>query len=155
MRQQSVVSSFEAFVASDGPRLRHALLARYGPEVGSETTAEALAYGWEHWGRLSAMTNPAGYLYRVGQSRSRRLRRRAPRLPPAPEHRDPMIEPALAEALAALPARQRVAVLLVHAFGYTVREAAEVLGVSASTLQQNAARGMARLRARMGVEANV
>jgi len=35
-------------------------------------TAEALAYAWENWDRLSSMKNPVGYLYRVGQSRARR-----------------------------------------------------------------------------------
>jgi hypothetical protein len=31
-----------------------------------------LAYGFEHWGKVGPMANPAGYLYRVGQSEARR-----------------------------------------------------------------------------------
>jgi RNA polymerase sigma factor (sigma-70 family) len=84
-----------------------------------------------------------------------RFRRHLVRLPAPQQHRDPLIEPGLSKWLASLPDRQRVAVLLVHAFGYTVREAAETLGVSASTVQQNANRGLTRLRAQMGVTSSV
>lgn len=34
-----------------------------------------MAWGWEHAGELAAMTNPAGYLFRVGQSAARRYRK--------------------------------------------------------------------------------
>jgi hypothetical protein len=43
---------FERFAAETGPRLRTALTAAYGPDVGADAAAEALAYGWEHWPRL-------------------------------------------------------------------------------------------------------
>jgi hypothetical protein len=62
---------FEDFFAVAEPRLRRALVAAYGIERGREAAAEALAYGWEHWSKVRAMKNPTGYLYRVGQSRSR------------------------------------------------------------------------------------
>jgi RNA polymerase sigma factor (sigma-70 family) len=65
------------------------------------------------------------------------------------------VEPALPRLLASLPKRQRVAVLLTQAFGYTVREAAEIIGVAPSTVQQNAQRGLARLRAQLGVPSDV
>jgi DNA-directed RNA polymerase specialized sigma24 family protein len=48
-----------------------------------------------------------------------------------------------------------VAVILTQAFGYTVREAAEIIGVAPSTVQQNAQRGLARLRAQLGVPSDV
>lgn len=88
----SAADSYTSFVEDAGPRLRQALIARYGPDVGAEATAEALAYGWEHWDRLASMANPAGYLCRVGQSRSRaffRARRRWSRRSsfPAPSER--------------------------------------------------------------------
>jgi hypothetical protein len=67
----------------------------------ADAVAEALAYGWEHWDRVSAMENPLGYLYRVGQSRSRP--RSGPLvLPPPGEVGVPEIEPALVPALLAL-----------------------------------------------------
>jgi RNA polymerase sigma-70 factor (ECF subfamily) len=67
---------FSDFFADAEPRLRRALIAAYGAERGREAAAEALAYGWEHWSRVRRMGNPLGYLYRVGQSRSRPRKRR-------------------------------------------------------------------------------
>jgi hypothetical protein len=66
---------FEEFAAAYGVRLRAGLVAAYGPEVGVEAASDALAYGWEHWDRIGATRNPAGYLFRVGQSAARRYRR--------------------------------------------------------------------------------
>ena len=65
--------SFEEFVGRFEPRLRVALVAVFGPEVGRDAVAEALAYGWEHWDRIAGMENPGGYLYRVGYDRARRM----------------------------------------------------------------------------------
>lgn len=55
----------ELFARSERP-IRFALSARFGFEVGREATADAMTYAWEHWGRVAAMDNPAGYVYRVG-----------------------------------------------------------------------------------------
>ncbi|MEM8708987.1 MAG: hypothetical protein AAGE98_21175 [Actinomycetota bacterium] len=60
-------STFATFFAEAEPKLRPALIARYGGELGRDATAEALAYGWQHWDRVAAMDNPVGYLYRVGE----------------------------------------------------------------------------------------
>ena len=79
---EDFAESFTIFVKDVEPRLRHALVAVYGQEHGREATAEALAYAWEHWERIGAMENPAGYLYRVGRNRGRRLR--SPLLLPDP-----------------------------------------------------------------------
>ncbi|MFI9270013.1 RNA polymerase sigma factor SigM [Kitasatospora sp. NPDC052896] len=51
----------------------------------------------------------------------------------------------LATALAALPAEQRAALVLVDMQGYPVAEAAEVLGVAVGTVKSRCARGRARL----------
>ena len=65
----SKVDEFTAFVMEFESRLRESLMAACGGEVGRDAAAEALVYGWEHWGRISGMENPAGYLYKVGLSR--------------------------------------------------------------------------------------
>lgn len=65
---------FERFFVDVEPRLRAALVARYGPSTGRAVTVDALTYAWEHWDRLSQMANPVGYLFRVGQSASRVLK---------------------------------------------------------------------------------
>jgi hypothetical protein len=84
---------FEAFVRATEPRLSRALAAAYGFEDGRDATAEALAYAFEHWERLRDVENLPGYLFRVGQSRSRR--RRQPVLFAVPDGSDHDFEPGL------------------------------------------------------------
>lgn len=99
--------TFEEFVRRDGVRLRAGLVAAYGPEIGADAAAEALAYGFEHWDRLGAMANPTGYLYRVGQSAARQHFRPSGYLPVAPAAGLPEFEPGLAPALESLTEHQR------------------------------------------------
>jgi len=61
----------------------------------------------------------------------------------------------LAAALAALPADQRVAVLLIDQFGYDYRTAAEALGVPVGTAASRVAAARARLRAALAVDEEV
>jgi DNA-directed RNA polymerase specialized sigma24 family protein len=145
---------FEDFFVVAEPRLRRALVAGYGIERGREAAAEALAYGWEHWSKVRTMKNPTGYLYRVGQSRSRA--RKAPAVF-APDSHDavPVVEPGLVGALAQLSERQRIAVVLVHGFGWQLREVAEVTGIAVTTVQNHVERGVARLRAALEVHEDV
>lgn len=143
--------TYEEFVQRDGARLRAGLVAAYGPDVGADAAAEALAYGFEHWDRLGPMANPAGYLYRVGQSEARRHFRPVGYLPVAPAPGMPHFEPGLAPALEALTEPQRVGVVLVHALGWTLREAAELLDVDVSTLRTHIARAMTKLRTALEV----
>jgi RNA polymerase sigma-70 factor (ECF subfamily) len=143
--------TFAEFHLTAEPQLRRALIARYGGEVGREAAAEALAYGWEHWDRLRKMNNPLGYLYRVGQSKSRRLwpRRAVFDRKPAPEL--PWFEPGLPPALNKLSARQRQVTVLVYGFEYTHQEVADLLGISRSSVQNHVERGLARLRTELEV----
>jgi RNA polymerase sigma factor (sigma-70 family) len=64
----------------------------------------------------------------------------------------PWIEPGLERAVAELTESQRVAVVLVHGFGWTAREVAELLGVKATTVQTHVERALARLRSAMEVD---
>jgi hypothetical protein len=103
---------FTAFMREVEPRLHRALVAFCGWEGAQDATAEALAYAWEHWPRIRGLHNPVGYLFRVGQSRSRV--RKAPPVFVRPETSDHWIEPALPRRLAELPERQRVAVVVLR-----------------------------------------
>lgn len=143
--------SFEEFFERVEPQLRVALSATLGPEAGREAAVDALAYGWEHWERVRAMENPAGYLFRVGRDRARRRRQRRP-LTRMEQTSMPWVEPELPRALASLPEQQRVVVLLLHCFEWTMSEVADVLQVSKSTVQTHAERGMERLRELLGVK---
>lgn len=144
--------TFEEFAAEHGPRIRAALVAAYGPEAGLDSASEALAYGWEDWSRVGAMDNPSGYLFRVGQSAAKRLRRVPEQLPrpPADEIRD--FEPGLLPALAALSDGQRICVAMVHGYGYPIVEVARLLDVSHATVRTHLLRAMNNLRNAMEVE---
>jgi DNA-directed RNA polymerase specialized sigma24 family protein len=141
---------FACFFAEAEPRLRRALVAAYGPERGREAAAEALVYGWQHWKQVRDMDNPIGYLYRVGQSRSR-PRREPTLLPPVPADDADWVEPHLPEALAGLTDRERQAVVLIEGFGWTFREVADLIEVSVSSVQSYVERGLRKLRDELGV----
>lgn len=143
-------TAFTAFVTEVEPRLRRALVALRGAETGREATAEALAWAWEHWDQVRAMENPAGYLYRVGTSRSRQRRRAL--LPWSGDPSPPEVEPGLGPALDALTERQRAAVVLVHGCGWSYTEVADALGLTKSSVGTHVARGMEQLRATLGVD---
>jgi RNA polymerase sigma-70 factor (ECF subfamily) len=142
---------FEVFCAEVEPRLRRALVAACGWD-GRDAVAEALAWAWENWDRVERLTNPTAYLYRVGRSRVRRRRQRVVFSVPTPD--TPWVEPALAPALASLTEQQRVVVVLVHGYGWSQREVAELLDVTPSTVQTHLERALARLRAALEVTAD-
>jgi DNA-directed RNA polymerase specialized sigma24 family protein len=152
-RVRSERVEFTAFVRDVEPRLLHALVAHYGPVDGREATVDALSWAWENWDRLVDVDNKLGYLYRVGQSATRRY---AARPVPGVLHvravqQSPDIDPGLLPALAQLSEQQRTAVVLVHAFGWTQTEVAELLDVTVSTVREHITRGLTRLRARLEV----
>lgn len=150
---KAVGSAFEIFVADVEPRIREALSASLGSQRGRDATADALAYAWENWERVREMDNPAGYLYVVGRDRGRKqVRSRHVTLLPVGQSRLPEVEPKLIGYLERLPERQRIVVVLLYCFEWTMSEVAEVLGLSKSTIQRHAERGLASLRIQMGVE---
>ncbi len=150
---ESTTTAFEAFFAEAEPRLRRALTAAYGPDRGREAAAEALAYAWQHWDRVAEMANPVGYLYRVGISRTRARKpiepERLAALGPPPTQVGDEVDPELWEAVTDLSDNQRVAVVLVHAFGWAMRDVADLLGVSVPTVGTHLRRGLATLRRRL------
>ena len=153
LTDRAVGAAFEVFVKETETRLREALSASLGSERGREATAEALSYAWEHWHRIRAMDNPTGYLYVLGRDRGRKsARSRTVALLPADPARIPWVEPGLVGALEELPERQRTVVMLLYCFEWTMGETATLLGLSKSTVQSHAERGLAKLRRRLGVE---
>ena len=155
MVERVVLASFTEFVRETEPRLKLAMCAAFGPETGVEGTAHALAYGWEHWERVSALPNPAGYLWGVGRNHARRLtrrRRRTALFESVPVDDLPWVEPALPSALARLTERQRVSVLLVCGLDWTLGEVADLLGIAVPTVQKHVERGMGHLRRELGVQ---
>ena len=143
---------FEGFVREVEPQLRIALVSVFGQDRGRDAAAAALAWAWEHLDRVKDMDNPAGYLYRVGRSSQRERKR--PAFRPVPEDAMPDVEPGLPKALGRLSEKQRLAVVMVHAYGWSRQEVAALAGVSVSTLDTHLERGLGKLRKSLGVMAN-
>ena len=151
LTRAEVEREFSCFVGEAEPRLLRALVGAFGSEVGREATRDALAFAWEHWSEVSGMDNPVGYLFRVGQSRSRAYRRRQAWFPEVPQRELPDVDPRLPAALGRLSRRQRAAVVLLYVEEMPEREAAEALGVSRASVRKHAERGLAKLRRSLGV----
>lgn len=147
LRSATDIDAFRGFFVESEPRLRQALSATLGTQAGREATADALGYAWEHWERIRPMDNPVGYLYVVGRDRARRLLRKPrPVFYPVDSSRLPWVEPSLPGALERLPDRQREVVVLMYCYQWSMSEVAELLGISKSTVQNHAERGLASLR---------
>ena len=100
------------------------------------------------------MRNPSGYLYRVGRTYAVRTLW-GQRRQQAPAHRyqePPWVEPALQQVLMGLPQRQRAAVSLVHGYGFSLQDVADLWGVRRSTVQAHVNRALTQLRAQLGVD---
>jgi RNA polymerase sigma factor (sigma-70 family) len=156
-------AAFGEFVAAVEPRLRRALVAAYGADLGRDAAADALAWAWQHWDRVHAMSNPAGYLWRVGQTSIRRTtRRRVHEVVGGREfefeliadgrEEERSVDSALVDALDALSPQQRAAVVLVHGHGYSLSEAGDALGCSVSTIRNHVALALRRLHAALEVD---
>ena len=143
-----MAGNFEALISDARPRLWRAFLGSLGVQRAEDALGEALAWAWANPERLSAISNPAGYLYRVGVSRSK-PRKQPPELPAAAEIGLPDFEPRLIPALLALTPQQRTAVWLIHGCGWTYPDAARAMDIGESTVGTHATRGLALLRAQL------
>jgi DNA-directed RNA polymerase specialized sigma24 family protein len=153
LRSETDIDAFRGFVVESEPRLRQALSATLGSQAGRDATADTMGYAWENWERIRPMDNPVGYLYVVGRDRARKsLRKPRPVFYQVDSSRLPWVEPSLPSALQRLSDRQREAVVLLYCYQWSMSEVAELLGISKSTVQNHAERGLASLRLAIGAE---
>lgn len=139
----------EAFIVANRPGLERALVARYGLSDGLDAASHAIEFCIAHWERLSTMSNPLGYLFRVGHThglRGVRSRRRLTELVTDPVTTDQRADVDLQRALVRLSWEQRVAIVLVHAHGHTYADTARMMGMPVTTITNHVNRGLARLR---------
>lgn len=149
----TIVDSFTQWAHSAEAPLRHALTASFGPQIGKDAATDALSHAWEHWERVQTRANPLGYVYGIGRNKARRMaRRRKPLFADVPVERLPHVEPGLPKALARLPEKQRIVVTLLHGYGWSMSEVADLLEIAKTTVQNHAERGLQRLRRELGVE---
>lgn len=148
---------FTIFVKETEPKLSYALAAAYGVQVGKESTADAMSYAWEHWDELKDMENPAGYLYRVGQTAARKhiaSMKPGPLFPEVNRVELPEVEPGLPAALQSLTEAQRIVVVLLHSLQWSEREVAALMDVDRSTVRRHRDRGLTKLRSALEVGSN-
>lgn len=135
----------EALLTEARPQLWRAFLGGLGVHRAEEALSESMTWAWENRARLDEMDNPVGYLYRVGVTRS--TPRPAPSVLPSPDDIGlPDFEPGLIPALQALTEKQRTAVWLIHACGWTYPDAARAMNIGESTVGTHATRGLAALQ---------
>jgi RNA polymerase sigma-70 factor (ECF subfamily) len=155
---------FTAFAATQRERaLRLAWRLVGGDAAAAEDVAqEAFVKAWRGLARFRDEAALSTWFYRIlvrqaySHLRWQRVRRRfaadapedAPDPSPAPS-RDPHLQRRIAEALAALPRTQRDAFLLVHLEGFSVGEAAEIMGRAPGTLKSHLHRARTALRRRL------
>ncbi|NNF55149.1 MAG: sigma-70 family RNA polymerase sigma factor [Acidimicrobiales bacterium] len=149
---------FAVFFDTAERRLRLALSGAFGMEAGHDAAAESLAWACQNWDCVREMSNPMGYLYRVGRTAALRAIGHDVRfvstdieMHPA-QWELPNFEPNLAKFLAQLSERQRVAVWMVHGLGFTNNEVADLLECSRPTVGTHVRRGLAKLRQQLGVD---
>ncbi|GII85470.1 RNA polymerase sigma24 factor [Sphaerisporangium siamense] len=154
-------AAFDEFLAARSTALlRTAILVCGASAHDAEDLAQgALEKVYRHWPRIRH-DNPEAYARKivVNAAISRSRRRRViqeitfarPPDTPAPES-DPDLRGVLIEELRRLPARMRAVVVLRYWEDMSEAETAAMLGCSAGTVKSQAARGLARIRERMGV----
>ena len=137
----------DLFLAEYEAMVRVAYLVLGSQPESEDVVQDAFARVHLRWGR---MTNPAGYLRRcvvngaVDVMRRRKVARRSEHLRAVDSTELGADE--MGDALAALPHRQRAALILRYHEGLRDHEIAEALGVRPSTARSLVHRGLARLR---------
>lgn len=141
------------------PRLVAALSVQVGsPEVAEELAQDALARACQHWPRVREMERPHAWVFQVAMNAARSWwrRRGAERRALArhgPEAAIWNLESDWAVSvraeLLALPARQRMALVLRHVAGLSVDETAAAMSTTSSAVRTLCHRGAATVRAAM------
>ena len=148
METVTAATSFERFFHEAWPGAhRLASLLAQDAHVGEEIAQEAFARLYPVWGRPE---RPEAYLRTAivngCRNRQRRGRTERAKLPllAVPDRVDPAADD-LADAVAALPFRQRAVVVLRYWAGLSEAEIAEALGCRPGTVKSSASRALAHL----------
>ena len=114
-----------------------------------EASFEAMARAYPRWATLATYDNPGAWVYRVGlnwaRSHRRRLARRLPWAQPTEELPAPVADPAVRDALLALPIKLRSVVVCRLLLDWSVDDTATALGVRPGTVQSRLHRALRTL----------
>ncbi|MGZ8606900.1 MAG: RNA polymerase sigma factor [Actinomycetota bacterium] len=153
-------TEFEDFFSEHYASLARACLLLTGSRAeGEDLAQEAMARVLERWDRVSAMDDPAGYVFRTAfnlhRNAVRRLagiaRRRVLSEAPqadAGEIVDRRVD--VLRAIRSLPRAQREALVLIEWLGYTTEEAASLLRIDPASVRGRLHRARRSLRPHFG-----
>jgi RNA polymerase sigma-70 factor (ECF subfamily) len=152
------------YAACHGRVLAGVRVATRDSQLAGDAVSEAFTRAFARWERVAVMERPEAWVYTVAMNVVRRGGRRAGTerrllrrigareldVPAAHES-----EPELWAAVDALPPRQREAVALRYALGFSQREVARAMGTSDGTAASTLAKARAALAQRLGVTEEV
>jgi RNA polymerase sigma factor (sigma-70 family) len=147
------VRPFEEVVAEHGPLVMRVCRALLGPADAEDAWAETFVAALRAYPRLTPDSNVRGWLVTIAHRKAIdviRLRQRSPlptaELPDRPVPDEALPDDELWAALAALPFKQRAAVVHHHLAGLPYAEVGALLDSSAAAARRSAADGLASLR---------
>jgi len=159
MARQVSDEAFTEFVHGAWPGLyRTAYLLLGDPGLAEDLVQSALAKTYAAWPSVRDVQAAPGFarttLLNTASSwfrkRSWRNERPTEALPDVVEERDPSDRPAVMDALAALPPRQRAVIVLRYYEDLSVAQAASALDISEGTVKSQTSDALARLRTLLG-----
>jgi RNA polymerase sigma-70 factor (ECF subfamily) len=164
-----VDADFDALFRSTYPRLVVALGLLGDPAAAEDAVQDAFVQALRHWARVRTYDDPAAWVRRTARNRlanAHRSRRRRDRAVDRLGAATPGLDPAtvgggsdgaavvdLRTALAGLPERERMVVVLHHVVGLPVAEIAAELDLPAGTVKSVLSRTRSRLRALLADDA--
>lgn len=145
------------------PRLVGALGLHLGDRgIAEELAQEALARAWARWARIRRLDRPDAWAFRVAfnlarshwrrRGAERRASERARNWRSEPSGTDTASVLVVREAVAALPERQRRALVCRYYVQFTVAETAEVMACAEGTVKSLTHRALASLRERVEID---
>lgn len=146
---------FESFYRHHADGVYRALAVMLGDvDLAQDAAAEALTRTFQHWPRVSAYDNPAGWAYRVGMNWATSWRRRRRREGGMSAGASAIADPAdaaglrtdLLAAVTQLDPAHREVIVLRYLLDLRQEDVARVLGVPVGTVKSRLGRGLSRLR---------
>ncbi len=133
----------------------HRVASRIAGDDAEDALHDGMMRAYRHAGRFRGQSAVATWLHRIVVNAAVDIVRRRPPVA-EPDEGIPCTAPQLSDwrqdlrrAGAVLTREQRQAILLTDVYGYPLLEASRILGVPAGTVKSRAARGRARLAARL------
>lgn len=131
------VDDFETWYLAEREGIARSLFVIGGDaEAARDAVAEAFSRAYERWSRVRSMRSPTGWVYQVAlnelrrRMRRRNLESRLVRRNRIDTVRPAEVDPELWAAVAALPLRQREAIVLRYVADLTEADVSTALGIS-------------------------